>query len=90
MSGSVGSIPEGQWRSLALCAGHPDRDCWFPDDYSNSAADRAVATCRACPVRAECLDFAINTHQSEGVWGGMTPSQRRRLVRARRKENLAN
>lgn len=67
------------WRKRALCAGHPERACWFPEDEEATA--RAIAICRVCPVRAECLTFAIDTRQSEGVWGGMTPYQRRRARR---------
>jgi WhiB family transcriptional regulator, redox-sensing transcriptional regulator len=73
----------GNWRHLALCSGHPERGCWFPDDDGDPV--KAVAICRVCPVRAECLDFAITTGQSEGVWGGATPSQRRRMARELRR-----
>jgi WhiB family transcriptional regulator, redox-sensing transcriptional regulator len=60
---------------------HPERNWWFPEDPDHDAA-RAVAICMACPVRAECLNYAITTDQSEGVWGGTTPSQRANSVRA--------
>ena len=70
--------PSVQWRESALCAGHPERDWWFPNDPEDGAA-RAVAICRACPVQAECRNFAITTGQTEGVWGGTTPAERRRL-----------
>jgi WhiB family transcriptional regulator, redox-sensing transcriptional regulator len=70
--------PAVSWREWALCTGHPERDWWFPEDPNDDAA-QAVAVCRACPVHAECLNFAITTGQSEGVWGGTTPSERRRL-----------
>jgi WhiB family redox-sensing transcriptional regulator len=72
----------GTWRDLALCAGYPDRDAWFPDHPDDKA--KAIAICRVCPVRAECLDFAIATGQSDGIWGGMTTYQRRRILRMER------
>ena len=65
------------WRKQALCAGHPDRGAWFAEDSASSK--RAQAVCRACPVREECLAFAVSTRQRDGIWGGMTPYQRRRL-----------
>jgi WhiB family transcriptional regulator, redox-sensing transcriptional regulator len=69
------------WTRLALCAGDPDPDCWF--STSQKKTNRAIAKCRACPVQNECLRFAINTRQSQGVWGGTTP-QERRLIRQHR------
>lgn len=70
------------WTRLALCAGHPDRGAWFPEEGQSSA--RAKAVCRACPVRAECLDFALHSRQFEGIWGGTTPYERRRLLKKQR------
>jgi WhiB family redox-sensing transcriptional regulator len=81
MSATIEVIAERHhWTKLALCAGHPERTCWFSEDHE--ALARAMATCRACPVRIECLTFAVTTGQSHGVWGGTMPSERRRLVRA--------
>lgn len=68
------------WTRQALCAGHPDRQAWFPED--SQSARRAKAVCRACPVRDECLGFALRTGQQEGIWGGTTPYERRRLRRS--------
>ncbi len=38
--------------------------------------------CRACPVREDCLLFAFETKQVDGIWGGTTEDERRRLRRA--------
>ncbi len=75
----------GTWRDLALCASHPDRSRWFPDDDDQVDVAKAVAVCRVCPVHGECLDFAVTTGQSDGIWGGTTPSERRRMVRLERR-----
>lgn len=72
---------EDHWTTLALCASHPEKRLWFPDDYHDAEAAIAVAICRVCPVNAECLDYALTTGQPEGVWGGTTPSERRRIAR---------
>jgi Transcription factor WhiB len=40
----------------------------------------ALAVCEQCPVRAECLAFAVATRQEHGVWGGRTEAQVRRLI----------
>lgn len=67
------------WRRQALCAGHPDRGAWFSEDREDMK--RAKAVCRACPVRDECLAFAVTTGPHHGIWGGTTPYERRRLRR---------
>ena len=36
----------------------------------------AKALCAACPVRAECLEFALETGQVHGIWGGLTAQER--------------
>lgn len=42
-----------------------------------ATAQHAMAVCRACPVRRQCLEFAIE-HNEEGIWGGTTRPQRTR------------
>lgn len=68
------------WRDRAACHGYPT-DWWFPNGtVSNSVEVRqARAICQDCPVRGECLDWAIRTHQPAGIWGGMGVVSRRRL-----------
>ena len=49
---------------------------------------RAKAVCNSCPVREPCLEFAMETNQKYGIWGGHTDKERaslkRRRARARR------
>jgi WhiB family transcriptional regulator, redox-sensing transcriptional regulator len=85
MPATAERITDGDWTKLALCAGRPDRGSWFPDDYSEEAVARAVAICRVCPVRVDCLTYVITNKQTDGVWGGTTPAQRGRMVRATRR-----
>ncbi len=42
---------------------------------------QAKKICQICPVQEECLQYALATNQSEGVWGGMSSGDRRRLRR---------
>ena len=79
MSTTAEQVTDGHWTKLALCAGHPERGAWFADDPQSIA--KAVAICRVCPVSAECLNYALTTGPSEGVWGGTTPTERRRIAR---------
>lgn len=74
------------WRSRALCDGD-DTERWFP--VGGGDADPYVkAVCAACPVRGECLDFAIATRQC-GVWGGMTEAERYAERRRRQRRGAA-
>jgi len=73
------------WMAQGLCATSPDPDAWFPDDADRQAWAAAVAACSGCPVRGECLSWALGIGETQwGAWGGTTPRQRRRMVRGER------
>jgi WhiB family transcriptional regulator, redox-sensing transcriptional regulator len=69
------------WKTDAACRGM-DPDVFFPTDEVGQAA--ALDVCAECPVRELCLEFAIRSRQTDGVWGGTTPRERRKLIRQRR------
>ena len=74
----------GDWRKHAACQGC-DVELFFPVGVTGQAVDQiaaAKAVCAQCPVRAECLDFALATNQECGVWGGASEEERRRLRRS--------
>jgi WhiB family redox-sensing transcriptional regulator len=59
---------------------------FFPPDYTQTFAGdiaRARALCRACPLQPACLEWALSQTGLEGVWGGTTPADRRRIRRQR-------
>ena len=70
------------WRHKAACNGE-DTSWWFPEKSGshNPATARALALCRACPVQAPCLAQAQDNPELHGIWGGLTPEQRRGLRR---------
>ena len=68
------------WRDDAACRDE-DTAIWFPDTEDEIA--RAVRFCDSCPVREQCLEFALETRQVDGVWGGLTEPERRRARRRR-------
>ena len=68
------------WTTDALCA-QTDGDWWYPELGSPARAAKTI--CRACPVTAECLDYALTHHEAYGIWGGLTERQRRRLRHGR-------
>ena len=43
-----------------------------------------LAICRHCPVRPDCLEYALAINQPSGIWGGMVPKDRARLRKERR------
>jgi WhiB family redox-sensing transcriptional regulator len=73
------------WRVDASCR-FADPDLFFPAGSTGDAIDEteaAKAVCRACRVQGICLQFAIETNQEHGIWGGTTQDERRRLRRQR-------
>ncbi|MFD8316182.1 WhiB family transcriptional regulator [Kitasatospora purpeofusca] len=56
-----------------------------PDELfvEGAGQNRAKAVCSGCPVRTECLAYALDAQIDHGVWGGMTDRERRALLRRR-------
>ena len=72
---------DANWRDAAACR-HADPDLFFPVGTTGDAVDdteAAIALCRRCPVRKECLEFAMVTNQRDGVWGATSEEDRRRM-----------
>ena len=72
---------EHQWMLSAACRGHTPEE-FFPSD--GVGVDEARKVCAECPVRAECLEYALTYRIDHGVWGGASERERRRILRARR------
>jgi WhiB family transcriptional regulator, redox-sensing transcriptional regulator len=70
------------WRQLAACRG-VEPDIFYP--ASDDEAEAAKGVCGVCPVRQPCLEFALANRERDGVWGGATEKERRRILRQRRK-----
>ena len=41
------------------------------------------------PSRAECLEYALDTNQDSGIWGGLSEEERRVIRRQRRGRHVA-
>jgi WhiB family redox-sensing transcriptional regulator len=68
------------WKKQAACSG-ADTSWFVPneDEYITFAyKDRAIAFCKACPVREECLRYAYEENIQHGIYGGMTNKERRK------------
>jgi WhiB family redox-sensing transcriptional regulator len=69
------------WRGRSACR-DSDPDIFFPIGSSGPAVEQietARRICAACPVGDQCLEFALETNQEAGIWGGTTEDERRRL-----------
>ncbi|MEZ0235656.1 MAG: WhiB family transcriptional regulator [Actinomycetota bacterium] len=82
---------ETWWIERARCIGE-DPELFFPIGTTGPAiaqTARAIEVCEGCPVRAECLTWALDTCQDAGVWGGLGEEDRREIRRARRRAAAA-
>lgn len=67
------------WMDDAACA-DKDPNLFFPERGTHGSLIRqAKAICRTCPVKADCLDYALRHREYHGIWGGTTNRERRRL-----------
>ena len=75
-----------QWR--AACRGE-DATLFFPPNHAENREERAVrerrakTICARCPVRIDCLEYALRTREQHGIWGGLTETERRYVLRER-------
>ena len=82
------------WRDKAACL-TADPELFFPVGNTGPAVDqieKAKAVCARCTVTEMCLQYALETGQDSGVWGGLSEDERRalkrRAARARRAPEL--
>jgi len=89
MSGrTIGDLPS--WMSDGTCR-HADPDLFFPAPHSpagRAQAQTAKLICACCPVRRECLAYALETRQKYGIWGGLTEEERRTMTRRNHRAHL--
>lgn len=77
------SAAVGDWRHDAACLDQ-DPELFFPIGNTGPALkqiDEAKAVCRRCDVADTCREFALDTGQDAGVWGGLSEDERRSLKR---------
>ena len=82
LSVSTEDLNSTGWFDDAACR-EVGTDVFFPT--SEAQAVEAKAICATCPVREECLEYALVTRPGDGVWGGLTATERHRLIRRRQK-----
>lgn len=73
---SLGEVPS--WQDLAACRGM-DPEIFFPHRGTDTRAPKAI--CNRCPVRPDCLEFAMDNGERWGIWGGVSERGRREIRR---------
>lgn len=73
--------PATRWMRDAICA-QTDPESFFPELGGSTKDPKRV--CAVCPVKSECLQYALDTDQRFGVWGGTSEVERRRMRRERK------
>ena len=80
------------WQEDAACREY-DNILFFGEEGESELEKQtreaeAKAICQTCPVKEPCLEFAMETAQKYGIWGGLSDKERaslkRRRARARR------
>lgn len=82
-----------EWMTDAACAQIGPADTYYYPD-KGVTTEPAKRVCNTiCPVRQQCLAYAMATEQYRadrfGVWGGLSPQEREDLARKRRKDAAA-
>lgn len=72
---------EHTWMLDGLCR-ERDASFFFPSD--GVGVEQARRVCATCPVKVECLEYALRYRIEHGVWGGASERERRRILRSRR------
>jgi WhiB family redox-sensing transcriptional regulator len=73
------------WQPLALCRGNHSH-LFFPPSTTERKDERerrevrAKSICGVCPVKAQCLDYAMTIREPYGIWGGLTEAERRTVL----------
>jgi WhiB family redox-sensing transcriptional regulator len=70
------------WRELGACRGL-DPGIFYPE--TDEEAAQAKRVCNQCHVQTACLEHALAQRAKEGIWGGATERERRRIIRQRRR-----
>jgi WhiB family redox-sensing transcriptional regulator len=80
--------PDRSWQARGLCRGNHSH-LFFPPSTVERKEERerrekkAKAICHVCPVKVDCLEFALEIREPYGIWGGLTETERRQVLARR-------
>lgn len=76
------------WQLQGACRGENSEVFYHPDGERGRARRmrelRAKAVCAGCSVLDQCRQHAIEVQEPYGIWGGMSESERQRIIRSTR------
>jgi WhiB family redox-sensing transcriptional regulator len=81
------SDTDNDWMAAGNCRFEPP-STFFPSD--GVGVEIAKRVCADCPVKDQCLEYALQHRIDHGVWGGTSERQRRRILKQRRLAGTAN
>ena len=79
---------DARWQDKAACKGM-DPIIFFGPEHAETVKekrdreDQAKAVCEICPVKKDCLEYALDAREPYGIWGGLTELERKALLRRR-------
>jgi WhiB family transcriptional regulator, redox-sensing transcriptional regulator len=84
-------IATSTWWEQAACQ-NADPDLFFPAIAGSAGLSEiaiAKGVCASCAIRRRCLEYALDTRQEHGVWGGTSEDERRVMVAGRSRDRLS-
>nr|WP_306418029.1 WhiB family transcriptional regulator [Mycolicibacterium fortuitum] len=76
-AGAIGIVNRESWQAKGACRKCKTPDDWFPDKEAPPwKTIDARALCVGCPVRDQCLQYAMDNPREQGIWGGLTEKER--------------
>lgn len=79
---------DARWQDRAACKGMDPTIFFGPEHAENvkekrDREDAAKEVCMTCPVKHDCLEYALEAREAYGIWGGLTELERKALLRRR-------
>lgn len=75
------TLASDEWRRRSSCR-DTNPELFFPVGTTGPAIEQieaAKSVCRSCEVQVQCLEYALETNQDSGIWGGTSEEERRKL-----------
>ena len=78
-----------EWQQRGSCRA-TDSEVFFPPAHFEHKPEREVreaaakAICVGCPVRVDCLTWALAVREPHGVWGGASEGERKQMLTGKR------
>lgn len=89
----LAAADQWNWADDAACRGE-DLALFFPPTREGADAGatrerKAKEICSQCPVRTECLEYAVSRPEKYGTWAGLNEDERASLRRSRMRRSQA-